>query len=463
MSLKTKVQALLTSANAKTSAGDTNLTAAVKTLIDGYGHGGGGAQPQRDVNFIDYDGTILHSYTAAEFAALTAMPDNPDHTSDIQWGGHTIPLTSQGWNWSLADAKAYVAAYGKLWIGQMYVPTDGKLHLCVRMGEGRLNPASRFTFTGTATIDWGDGTTPTNAVSDADNEHTYSAAGDYDVAIAVSEGGTLGFVEEYVSFSMLFHKQYTEGFEYVENFVYGNSIKYVFIPYSVTSIGPAALSECYSLQSVTIPDSVTSFGEASFAECRSLQSITLPDSVTSIENGAFFNCISLQRVAISNSIVSINDEAFSKCHSLQSVTIPDSVTSFGESVFYDCYSLKNVTISDSVTSIEYGVFLDCNSMQSVTIPDNVTSIGEYAFQTCSSMTSIVIPESVISIGNYAFLRCFGLGFIRFESATPPTVSGSNTWEYIPTDCKIYVPSASLEAYKSATNYPDPSVYTYVGY
>lgn len=69
--------------------------------------GGRSSVPSKDVNFIDYDGTVVYSYTAAEFAELTAMPDNPSHDG----------LTSQGWNWSLSDAQTYVAKYGKLNVG----------------------------------------------------------------------------------------------------------------------------------------------------------------------------------------------------------------------------------------------------------------------------------------------------------------------------------------------------------
>ena len=53
------------------------------------------------VRFFDYDGTVLHEYDADDFLALSAMPANPTHTG----------LTSQGWNWSLADAQDYVEDY----------------------------------------------------------------------------------------------------------------------------------------------------------------------------------------------------------------------------------------------------------------------------------------------------------------------------------------------------------------
>lgn len=56
---------------------------------------------------------------------------------------------------------------------------------------------------------------------------------------------------------------------------------------------------------------------------------------------------------------------------------------------------------------------------------------------------------------------YSLGEIHFNQAMPPTVIASNTFAEIPTDCKIYVPAGSLEAYKSASNYPDPTIYTYI--
>ena len=45
------------------------------------------------------------------------------------------------------------------------------------------------------------------------------------------------------------------------------SIKYLYIPSSVTSIGSSAFSDCSSLQSITIPSSVTSIGSSAFSGC----------------------------------------------------------------------------------------------------------------------------------------------------------------------------------------------------
>lgn len=93
-----------------------NLT----NCIDSIPAGGTVEVQSKDVDFLDYDGTIVYSYTATEFANLTALPANPTHDG----------LISQGWNWTLADAKAYVASYGFLDIGQLYEPA-GRFHLYI--------------------------------------------------------------------------------------------------------------------------------------------------------------------------------------------------------------------------------------------------------------------------------------------------------------------------------------------
>lgn len=97
---------------------ESRVEALLADFIESGGGGGGTSAPPKDVNFIDYDGTIVHSYTAAEFAALTVMPDNPTHEG----------LTAQGWNWSLSDAQSYVASYGFLTIGQMHLTIEHLLY-----------------------------------------------------------------------------------------------------------------------------------------------------------------------------------------------------------------------------------------------------------------------------------------------------------------------------------------------
>ena len=139
---------------------------------------------------------------------------------------------------------------------------------------------------------------------------------------------------------------------------------------------------------------------------------------------------------------------FASCSSLKSVTIGNSVTSIGSYAFYNCSSLKSVTIPNGVTEIGNNAFSNCSSLTSVTIPESVTEIGNNAFYNCSSLTSVIIPESVTWIGDSAFGYCESLTSVYCKRTTPP-LSGSKPFKYTASELKIYVPTASVEAYKSA--------------
>ena len=199
---------------------------------------------------------------------------------------------------------------------------------------------------------------------------------------------------------------------------------------------------------LTIPDSVTTI-HCAFSGCESLTNITIPDSVTTIGDWAFSNCTNLTSVTIPDSVTTIGWAAFSDCSSLTSVTIPDSVTKIGKYAFYNCSSLtSSITIPDSVTTIGEGAFDGCSSLTSVNIPDSVTTIGRYAFSWCRSLTSITIPDSVTTIGEGAFNWCESLTSVYCKATTPPA-GGTSMFYGNASDRKIYVPTGSVEAYKSA--------------
>ena len=389
--------------------------------------GGGDSKPRKDVNFFDYDGTIVESYTAQEASALSALPENPSHTG----------LTAQGWNYTLAQMKAEVTAQGKCDIGQMYITDDGKTRVYVTIPEGRTHPYLGLGVNGTVVVDWGDGSetstlTGTSLTSASDTDHVYAAPGDYTITLEATNGeysilGSGG--------TRLFKN--SAGNPSTNSRVYSTAIRKVEIGASV-SLGTYAFSYCYSLSTVTIPSGVASIRDSTFQYCYSLTAVTIPSGVASL--GTY---------------------AFSSCYSLTAVAIPSSVASLGNNALYGCYSLTAVTIPSGVTIIGNNVFQNCYSLTAVTIPAGVTFIGGTTFSNCQSLTAVTIPAGVTSIGSSLFSNCYGLSAIHFRRTTPPTVSNSNAFSGVPTDCTIYVPAGTLEAYTTATNYPNPSTYTYV--
>ena len=392
----------------------------------------GVSKPHKDINFYDYDGTVVHSYTAEEFAELTELPSNPTHTG----------LTAQGWNWSLADAKLYVSKYGKLNIGQMYITSDGKTRLYIHLTKGRTTPNFQLYLNANSEldIDWGDGTAhstfTTTSAGFVNETHAYPATdGDYVITVTVVSGSFELKSSSTVVSSILWDRNDNVN---SPDKAYANSIKQIVVGNSITSIGARAFRFCFSLTSITIPENVTSIGTHAFNSCYSLTSITIPENVTSIEIGAFENC-----------------------RSLTSITIPENVTYIGNYVFYSCYSLTSITIPENVTSIGIEFFSSCYSLTSITIPDGVTSIGNKYFQNCCSLISITIPDSVTSIGTQAFDGCAYMDYIQFKGTTPPTVSSSDAFSGVSATTLIIVSVNCLQAYTTATNYPNSATYTYL--
>ena len=265
----------------------------------------------------------------------------------------------------------------------------------------------------------------------------------------------------------------------------------VTIPDSVTTIERYAFSGCSSLTSVTIPDSVTTIGEYAFRDCSSLTSITIPDSVTMIWESAFGGCNALKafygkfasadnrclivdgvlnsfapagltEYTIPDSVTTIGGYTFQYCSALTSVTIPDSVTSIECCAFESCSSLTSVTIPDSVTTIGNFAFSDCSALTNVTIGNGVTEIGNSAFRDCSSLTSVTIPDSVTTIGEYAFYSCSALKEVYCKPTTPPSLGNSSVFDFNASGRRIYVPTASVDAYKAKQNWSEyaSAIYPY---
>jgi hypothetical protein len=396
-----------------------------------------------DITFYDYDGTIVTSWTLAELAGKTGLPELPSHEG----------LTCQGWNWSLADLKT---TNRKMNVGAMYITDDGKTRIYIRLEEGRTSPMLGVCPNGTVTVDWGDGTTPdtltgvsTTTVKWTPN-HVYAAPGEYVIKLTVD--GAMGFYGQSSSndgSAILRYSSSTDN----RNYVYQNSVQKIEIGNGVTSIGQYAFYNCHSLASITMPNSVTGIGQYAFYSCNSMASITMPNSVTSIEQRAFHFCYSLASITMPNSVTSVGQYAFYSCNALASITMPDGVTSIGQYAFYNCYSLVSIAMPDSVKSIGQSAFYSCNSLASITMPDGVKSIEQSAFARCHSLASITMPNSVTSIERSAFSTCYCVAFYDFTAyTTVPTLAYTNAFTGISADCQIRVPAALVDEWKAATNW-----------
>lgn len=256
------------------------------TAIGNIQTGGGATGTPGDITFYDYDGTIVTSWTLAELAAKTALPDYPSHDG----------LVCQGWNWTLADLKT---TNRKMNVGAMYITDDGKTRIYIRLEEGRTSPMLGVCPNGTVTVDWGDGTTPdtltgtsTSTVKWTPN-HAYAAPGEY--VIKLTADGTMGFYGGYMfslgSAILLYSSNVSDN----RNYVYRNSVQKIEIGNGVTSIGDNAFYSCHSLASITIPNGVTSIGANAFNSCYGVAFYDFTDytSVPTLANTNAFTKISV--------------------------------------------------------------------------------------------------------------------------------------------------------------------------
>ena len=223
------------------------------------------------------------------------------------------------------------------------------------------------------------------------------------------------------------------------------------LPNTIKNIGESAFSGCQELTQIDLPYGITEIASNTFSSCYALTSITLPNSITTIGGSAFSACSSLANITIPNNITSIGLSAFLNCASLTSITIPDSVTSMGARIFENCSNLANVHIGTGITEIPGSTFKNCESLMTINIPDNVSKIGGSAFYSCAILESVTIGSGVKSIGAEAFRYCYMLNNITCKPTTPPT-GNEYMFDGIGTTPKIYVPTGSGNAYKTATHW-----------
>ena len=243
----------------RAKAGTTDLLAwpdGFKAAVEGIQTGGGGGSTSdavmKDVNFYDYDGTLVASYTLAEAQALTALPDGPTHNG----------LTFQGWNWPLEKIHALTRPMN---VGAMYITDDGATRLHIRIATvGRMTVPLYIgqTVANGVSIDWGDGSAAETLAStgNVNTSHAYAEPGDYVISLMPEDGCKL-------SFGYGFSSSCVMGSTGNNGKVYCNMLQDVYIGDGVISISNYAFSACYSLASITIPNGVTSIGGYAFAAC----------------------------------------------------------------------------------------------------------------------------------------------------------------------------------------------------
>lgn len=155
-------------------------------------------------------------------------------------------------------------------------------------------------------------------------------------------------------------------------------------------------------------------------------------------------------------LTEIKDYAFYGLAYGRSIKIPNNITSIGNYAFYNFGVARSssgiyfdLIIPNSVTNIGDSAF-GSSGLASVIIPNSVISIGQGVFSS-TLLESVIIPNSVTNIGAGVFNNAQRLENVTVEADIPPTI-GYGAFTQTSSNLKIYVPAASVEAYKTATNW-----------
>lgn len=190
-----------------------------------------------------------------------------------------------------------------------------------------------------------------------------------------------------------------------------------------------------------------------------LSSAAIGSCVTDIGDRAFMWCTHLSSVTFSNGLEFIGSDAFESCYALTSVTFPSTLWSIGSSAFETCSGMTSVNFNNGLHYIGARSFVDCDALTTINIPDSVLEIGDLAFSACKNLTTVTIGTGLRKIGSLAFYCCLNLASFTVKATTPPAMSVELFDKPCPccpesANYPIYVPAASLNAYKTATGWSE---------
>ena len=383
--------------------------------IEGITTGGGGSTPAvevqpSDVNFLDYDGTLIASYTEAQARALTELPTPPEHDG----------LVFQGWNYTLEEVIANADAAD---VGALYTTSDGATWLDIEIAsEYRKGITISFSTSKSegAAVDWGDGNTEKSPASTSiiSMSHEYSNAGSYRIKILPNEDcildlGTFsnGLITSSVSNMTVFRSQ----------------LKKVFIGDRLDSLKQNIFADYYSLESVSINKNLGSIAIGGF-KGSGIKCLTIPPGINSVKGAAFSSCNSLKRISLPVGLEELRSGLFATSN-LERVIVKH-VTSIEDTVFMNAKNIKKIKFNEKVTSIKNNLFYGCSSLVEVTFPGDVTEILSSAFSGCGSLKRV------------DFTHCTAV----------PTLKTTSAFNSCPSDLQILVPAALVDEWKAATNW-----------
>ena len=439
---------------------------------------------------VTLDKTSL-SLAIGESATLTATV-KPDDATDktVAWSSsdESVAKVDNGKVTAVKSGKATVTAKCGVKTAECAVTVTVPVS-SITLDKTTLSLVIGESFTLTATVKPDDATDKTvtwsssdESVARVDNgKVTAVNAGQAKISAAVGNITTSCNVVVYQSDNVIIYttadkkvlKPYNEdafGSAIVSN-TYVGDVGIITFEKPVTFIGNMAFNEQSKLKSIVIPNAVSTIGKRAFFECTRLLSVKLPPSLTSIDDYAFYGCSSITTLVFPDNVQKIGGYAFSHCYNafenntlvlpkkLQTISMfafeyckmhniiwPEDLKTVDRAAFYSC-DLEEVTIPGNILDLGSSCFIENRLLTKVTLLEGITNIKDGTFVGCTKLRTIYLPSTINSINDNSLTECYSLKDVYIKEVSPFDLS-PNTFK----DCdrnllSIWVPRASVEAYK----------------
>jgi hypothetical protein len=434
------------------------------------------------VQFFDPFGTLIETKYIANGQNVTP-PTPPTHAL----------LTFAHWNHPCTNITRDEN------IGAIYDTTDGKTYIFGRFNAVTgLQPTISFKkSTGsTLTINWGDGETSTSTSTSnttLTKPNAYAAAGDYTITVEDSGAHDFG----HGSFSTIGLMGSTTG-------SYTNAPTKIYIGANTTKLNDEVCRSFRNLKYITYPSNITGHvARGLHLDNHNLIATVYPSGVTgSIQSSVMTSCNNLLLCSLAYGMTgSVDGGCWNANRSLVDLILPPGLTgAWGTNNFSNCVSLEKLIIPDGLTGNLAGIsgcvklkylkwsqgitgsvpnydngnqvnletlilpanmtgtigmssFSSYYKLQTLNLPAGMTgTIGDGAIRYLNSLKSLTIPIGITGLNVNCLADNISMEEYIFQSTTPPTMANTNVFSFIPAHCRIYVPDANVNDYKTATNW-----------
>lgn len=238
----------------------------------------------------------------------------------------------------------------------------------------------------------------------------------------------------------------------------------------ITTVGAYAFDGCNKMTSVNLQNA-TSVGAYAFNGCSALTDVNVPEATT-VKEGAFQNCTSLTRLDLPK-LNTLNGYLIKGCSSLVELNVPKAVTGKGfaiagskvehlnlpefttpgSSVFRGATGLRTVYMP-KLDKLEQYLFMGDTALETVTFP-KVAYVASQAMESCSALTYVDLPICK-RIDAKGFNKCSSLETLILRKSdaicTLANVSAFTSTPIASGTGYVYVPSALVDSYRTATNW-----------